>query len=295
MPSSSLLIQAAAIGLLTGGLYALMASGLTLYFGVMRVVQIAHPAFILLAAYLTYWAFTLWNIDPLVSMLGTVPIFFFLGIGIQRYLLTRLRPGNLTMMSVLVFFAIALTVEGAMGMLWTGSYRTVNVEYANRSQQILGVSLPNDRLIAFAVAAVAFLALWGLLRYSKWGRALRATVQHRDAARLIGIDVERTTAIGFGIGLATAAVGGSVLALITTFFPGAHYGYIARLMAIIVIGGLGSVPGAAIAALVMGLIEAIALVTLNAVWAALVFYIFLMGTLLFRPEGFFGGRLAERF
>jgi branched-chain amino acid transport system permease protein len=295
VPSLSLVLQAAAIGILTGGLYALMASGLTLYFGVMRVVQIAHPAFILLGAYLTYWAFTLWGVDPLLSMVGTVPLFFFMGMGIQRYLLSRLRPHNMTMMSVLVFFAIALTVEGTMGMLWTGSYRTVNVEYANRSQQILGLSLPNDRLVAFAVAVTAFVVMWALLRYSKWGRALRATVQHRDAARLIGIDVDRTTAIGFGVGLATAAVAGSVLALITTFFPGAHYGYIARLMAIIVIGGLGSVPGAAIAALIMGLIESIALVTMNAVWAALVFYIFLIATLLFRPEGFFGGRLAERF
>jgi branched-chain amino acid transport system permease protein len=186
-------------------------------------------------------------------------------------------------------------VEGAMGMLWSGSYRTVNVEYANRSQQIMGVSLPNDRLIAFGVAVAAFMVMWALLKYSKWGKALRATVQHRDAARLVGIDVERTTAIGFGIGLATAAVGGAVLALITTFFPGAHYGYIARLMAIIVIGGLGSVPGAAIAALLMGVIESVALVTMNAVWAALIFYIFLIGTLLFRPEGFFGGKLAERF
>ena len=228
-------------------------------------------------------------------MVVTVPLFFLLGIGIQRYLVSRLRPENLTMMSVLLFFAIALSVEGAMGMLWTGSYRTVNVEYANRSQQVFGVSFPNDRLIAFAVAVTAFLVLWAFLRYSKWGRALRATVQHRDAAQLIGIDVDLTTAIGFGVGLATAAVAGSVLALITTIFPGAHWGYIARLMAIIVIGGLGSVPGAAIAALLMGMIEAIALVTMNAVWAALVFYIFLVATLLFRPEGFFGGRLAERF
>ena len=295
MPSGSLLAQAIALGVLTGGFYALLASGLTLYFGVMRVVQIAHPAFLVLAAYLTYWAYTLWGIDPILSMIGTVPLFFILGVGVQRFLLSRLRVENRAMMSVLLTFAMAITIEGAIGVLWTGSYRSVNVEYATQSVRIFGLSLPIDRLIGFAIAVIALTALLLILKYSRWGQAIRATVQHRDAARLVGIDVERVSALGFGLGLATAAVGGAVLALIATFFPAAHYGYIARLMAIIVIGGLGSVPGAAIAALVMGLLEALVLVTFDPVWAAMVFYIFLFGVLIFRPQGLFGGRLLERF
>lgn len=295
MPSGSLLVQAVALGVLTGGFYALLASGLTLYFGVMRVVQIAHPAFLILAAYLTYWAYTLWGIDPIVSMIGTVPLFFLLGMGVQRFLLSRLRVENRAMMSVLLTFAMAITIEGAIGTLWTGSYRSVSVEYATQSLRILGVSLPIDRLIGFAIAILALTTLLLLLKYSRWGQAIRATVQHRDAARLVGIDVERVSALGFGLGLATAAVGGAVLALIATFFPATHYAYIARLMAIIVVGGLGSVPGAAIAALIMGVLEALVLVTLDPVWAAMVFYIVLFGVLIFRPQGLFGGRLAERF
>ena len=295
MPSTSLLLQGLALGILTGGVYALLASGLTLYFGVMRVVQIAHPAFLFLAAYLTYFLFTFLRVDPLLSILVTVPLFFVLGVVIQRLLLSRLRPDSFTMMSVLLTFAFALLIEGMLGVVATGSFRSVNVDYATRSFELGTVRLPYDRLIGFAVAAATLLLLFAVLRYSRYGQALRATIQHREAARLVGVDTDRIAAVGFGLGLATAAVGGAVLALITTFFPAAHWGWIARLMAIIVVGGLGSVSGAALAAVLLGIIESLVLVTLDATWAALVFYAFLFLTLVFRPQGFFGGRLAERF
>jgi branched-chain amino acid transport system permease protein len=295
VPSASLLLQGLALGVLTGGVYALLASGLTLYFGVMRVVQIAHPAFLFLAAYLTYFLFTFLGVDPLLSILVTVPVYFVLGMLIQRLLLSRLRPDSFTMMSVLLTFALALLIEGGLGVVATGSFRSVTVGYAARSLQIGSVRLPYDRLIGFAVAVATLALLFAILRYSRYGQALRATIQHREAARLVGIDTDRITAVGFGIGLATAAVGGAVLALITPFFPAAHWGWIARLMAIIVVGGLGSVSGAALAAVMLGVIEALVLVTLDATWAALVFYAFLFLTLVFRPQGFFGGRLAERF
>jgi branched-chain amino acid transport system permease protein len=295
VPSTSLLLQGLVLGILTGGVYALLASGLTLYFGVMRVVQIAHPAFLFLAAYLTYFLFTFLRVDPLLSILVTVPLFFVLGVGIQRLLLSRLRPDSFTMMSVLLTFAFALLIEGMLGVVATGSFRSVNVDYATRSFQLGTVRLPYDRLIGFAVAAATLLLLFAVLRYSRYGQALRATIQHREAARLVGVDTDRIAAVGFGLGLATAAVGGAVLALITTFFPAAHWGWIARLMAIIVVGGLGSVSGAALAAVLLGIIESLVLVTLDATWAALVFYAFLFLTLVFRPQGFFGGRLAERF
>ena len=295
MPSLSLVVQGVVLGILTGGVYAVLASGLTMYFGVMRVVQIAHPAFLILAAYLTYALYTFGGVDPLLSMIVTVPTFFFLGMAIQRYLIRRLRPESLTMMSVLLTFAIALIIEGMLGLVATGSFRSVTVGYATKSFELFGARLPYDRVIAFAAAATTLLIMFTLLKKTKYGNALRATIQHPEAARLVGVDTDRAAAIGFGMGLATAAVGGAVLALIQPFFPAAHYAYIARLMAIIVVGGLGSISGAAAAALLMGILEAVALVTLSPTWAAMVFYIFLFGTLVFRPQGFFGGRLAQRF
>jgi branched-chain amino acid transport system permease protein len=120
-------------------------------------------------------------------------------------------------------------------------------------------------------------------------------MQHAAAARLVGIDAEMVSAVGFGLGLATAAVGGALLAILVPFFPAGHYAWIGRLMAIIVLGGLGSLPGAAIAAVAMGVVESLVLVSMSATWASMTFFIVLFVTLAFRPQGLFGGRLAERF
>ena len=291
----SLFVQAIVFGVLTGGVYALMASGLSLYFGVMRIVQIAHPAFLFLGAYLTYSLHNALGWDPLLTLPITVPAFFLIGVTVQRLLLARLRDENRAMMSVLLTFSIAVVVEGTLSAIYTGSYRSINLDYASKSFELFGARVPYDRLIGLAVAGLTLLALFSILKYTRYGRALRATMQHRDAARLVGVDTDRVTAVGFGIGLATAAVGGAVLSIITTFFPSGHWEWIAKLMAIIVVGGLGSVGGAALAALVLGVTEAVVQVWLSPVWAGMVFYLFLFLTLIFRPQGFFGGRLAQRF
>ncbi len=291
----SLFIQSVVFGILSGGVYALLASGLSLYFGVMRIVQIAHPAFLFLGAYLTYSLHNRFDIDPLLTMPITVPLFFVTGMAIQRLLLARLRDENAAMMSVLLTFAIAVVVEGGLSAVYTGSYRSIDVEYAKKAFDWFGVRIPRDRVIGLVVAGATLMLLFAVLRYSRYGRSLRATMQHPEAARLVGVETERVRAIGFGIGMATAAVGGAVLSIITTFFPSGHWEWIARLMAIIVVGGLGSVGGAAVAAFVLGITEAVVQSWLSPVWAGMVFYLFLFVTLIFRPQGFFGGRLAQRY
>jgi branched-chain amino acid transport system permease protein len=295
MVSGGLLAQGLALGILSGGLYALLASGLTLYFGVMRIVMVAHPAFLFLAAYTTYFLHRVTGVDPLVTVVVTVPLFFVLGIGVQRLLVSRLAPENLAMMSVLLTFALALLIEGGLGVVATGSYRSITVEYATSALRAFGVALPIDKLIGFGIAAATFVLIFLILRVTRFGTALRATIQHPTAATLVGIDTIKVRGIGFGIGLATAAIGGAVLAIVDPFFPAAHWDYIGKLMAIIVVGGLGSVQGAALAALLLGAIEGVVQVTGGATWAGLIFYGFLFATLMLRPQGFFGGRLAERF
>jgi branched-chain amino acid transport system permease protein len=293
--SRELLIQSIIFGLLTGGVYALLASGLSLYFGVMGIVQIAHPAFLFAGAYMTYSLHNTFDLDPLLTMVITVPAYFVLGILIQRYLISRLRHENRAMMSVLLTFALAVLVEGLLNYRYTGSYQSINLDYATKSFGLLGARVPFDRLIAFFAAGVVLAALFAILRYTRYGRALRATMQHREAARLVGVDTDRVTAIGFGIGLATAAAGGAVLSIITPFFPSGHWEWVAKLMAIIVVGGLGSVGGAAVAALLLGVVEAVVQTALSPTWAGMVFYLFLFAVLIFRPQGLFGGRLAERY
>ena len=294
MPSFDLLVQAGSVGILTGGVYALLASGLTLIFGVMKIVHISHAAFIVLAAYLTYFISRDLGIDPLLTAVITAPLFFVLGMLVQRLLLSRLRE-NATMMSVLLTFAIAIVIEGGMGLLWTSSHRSINVSYGEQAVNLGDVRLPVDRILGFLLAAATLAMLFAMLRYSRYGQALRATIQHPTAARLIGVDAQTISAVGFGLGLATAAVGGAILAILVPFFPATHYAWIGRLMAIIVLGGLGSVGGAAIAAVAMGVIESLVLVSMDATWASMIFFIVLFMTLALRPQGLFGGRLAERF
>ncbi|HEY8454878.1 MAG TPA: branched-chain amino acid ABC transporter permease [Actinopolymorphaceae bacterium] len=293
--SSGLLLQSIVLGVLLGGLYALLAAGLTLYFGIMRVVMIAHSAFLILAAYLAWYLHVQAGIDPMLSLVLTVPLFFIAGVAMQRLLLARLRPETRTMMSVLVTFAIALLIEGLLSYLFTGTQRRINLAYGAASLELFGARIAVVKLIAFGLAAAALGALYLLLAKTRFGWALRATMQHAEAARLVGIETDKVAAYGFGIGLATAAVGGTALALDSTIYPSLHWHWIGPLMAIIVVGGLGSIPGAAVAAMLLGLAESMLQIPFGTTWAQTVFYIVLFATLAFRPQGFFGGRLAQRF
>jgi len=293
--SGALLFQSIILGLLLGGLYALLAAGLTLYFGIMRVVMIAHSAFLILAAYLAWYFRRRTGLDPLLSLAITVPLFFAAGVIMQRLLLARLRPATRTMMSVLLTFSIALGIEGMLGYVFTGTQRRLQLGYSGASLELFGARVAVVKLIAFALAAIAMLALYLLMMKTRFGQALRATIQHREAAQLVGIDTDRVAGYGFGLGLATAAVGGTALALDSTIYPSLHWHWIGPLMAIIVVGGLGSVPGAAIAAMVLGMLQSMFQIPLGTTWAQTVFYIALFATLALRPQGFLGGRLAQRF
>ncbi len=291
----SLFVQSLFLGILLGGLYALLAAGLTMYFGVMRVVMLAHSAFLILAAYLAWWFHRTTGLDPLISLLFTIPLFFFTGWGLQKFLLSRLKPATLTMMSVLLTFGVALVIEGMLGFVWSGTQRRIPLSYAATSFGLFGARIAVVKLIAFLLAVVALTALFAILRYSRFGQALRATIQNKEAAELVGINTNRAAGFGFGLGLATAAVGGTALALDATIYPSLHWHWIGPLMAIIVVGGLGSVPGAAIAAMILGITQSLLQIPLGTTWAQTVFYVVLFLTLVFRPNGFFGGRLAKRF
>jgi len=293
--SAALVVQSLVLGVLLGGLYALLAAGLTLYFGVMRVVMIAHSAFLILAAYLAWYFHSLTGLDPLLSLPITVPVFFGGGVALQRLLLARLRPATRTMMSVLLTFAIALVIEGGLGTVFTGTQRRIQLGYSGASLELFGARVAVVKLIAFALAAAAMAALYLVLTKTKFGQALRATIQHREAAQLVGIQTDRIAGYGFGLGLATAAIGGTALALDSTIYPSLHWRWIGPLMAIIVVGGLGSVPGTAIAAMLLGMLMSLLQIPLGTTWAQTVFYLALFATLAFRPHGLFGGRLATRF
>lgn len=290
LPSANVLIQVAIVGLLTGGVYALMAAGLTLVFGVMRVINIAHGAFLVLSAYISYWLFTSYGLDPFLSVIVSVPLLFIIGVVFQHSMLSRLRsePG----LVVLVTFSLALTLEGLMGAFWQSTGRSIRTWYTTEVLTFdigeLTLRLPLVRVAGFVAAAIALFLLYLLLTRSDLGRAIRATIQNKDAAQLVGVNIARVQALTFGIGLASVAAGGALFSTIWTFNAASHEEWISKMLSVIVLGGMGSLPGAFIAALIMGVVESVAAVAMTSYLSPIVFYLILFLTLIFRPQGLMG-------
>jgi branched-chain amino acid transport system permease protein len=282
------LLQACILGLLTGAVYALMASGLTIAFGVMRVINVAQGALIILGAYLSYELFVRLQIDPFVSILVLTPLTFMLGVGLQLVFIRPLRSDEREELSLLVTWAIALGIEGVLSVLFSTTYRSTNTSYADNSWVVGGYHLSEVRVFAFALSLGLLGLLFVLLGFTRLGRAIRATVQNPTSARLLGVNGDVVSAIGFGLSVATATAAGAVYGIIFPFNPGSHYDLISRVLSIIVLGGLGSLGGAVVAALFMGVLEAVFAVEISPEWSSFVFFIVLIGMLVVRPQGLFG-------
>jgi branched-chain amino acid transport system permease protein len=282
------LIQATILGLLTGGVYALMASGLTLVFGIQKVINVAQGALVILAAFLSYTLFSRLHIDPFVSIVLLAPAMFALGVAVQLVFIRSLRDEDSEELSLLVTWALALGIEGLLSVLYKTSYHSTITSYADRSWSVFGYRLSEVRVFAFLMSAVVLSGLYVLLTRSEFGRTVRATVQNPTSARLLGVNVERVSALGFGLSLATATAAGAVFGMIQPFNPGSHYDLISRLLSIIVLGGLGSLGGAIVAALLMGVAEAVFAAEVSPTWSSFTFFIVLIAILLLRPQGLFG-------
>ena len=286
------LLQALVLGLLIGGVYGLLAAGLTLIFGVMRVVNVAHGAFLVLVAMLTWWMWHQTGIDPIVAAVVTTPLMFGFGWVLYRLLIIRIRESPPSM-SVLLTFGLALTVEGVLNVTAGNKFRSATPRYFEESFRVAGISLPKPQTYGF-LAAVAVLALLYLVLTRTWtGRAIRATSQNPTGAALVGVCATGTATLAFALGTATAGVGGSILSVLYPFFPASHYDWISRLLGITVLGGMGSLPGALVGALILGLAETLTATYGSLQWSSLVFYIVILLVLLVRPQGLFGTRLRE--
>lgn len=285
------LIQAVILGVLTGGVYALMASGQTLIFGIMKVVNLAQGALVVLGAYLTYTLFTQLGIDPFVSVLITTPLLFLVGVAVQWAFLRPLHGDDVAQLSLLVTFAVALGVEGLLSFTYSATLTNIQPSYANTSWTILGYQVSLVRFVAFLLSLVMLGVLYLLLQRTKFGRSVRATVQNPMSAQLLGVNAQRVSAIGFGLGTATAAAAGSVFGMLNSFNPGSHYDLISRLLTIVVLGGLGSIGGSVVAAIVMGVASSVVSALASPIWSDFTFFIVLLLVLLLRPRGLFGARV----
>jgi branched-chain amino acid transport system permease protein len=286
------LIQAIVLGLLIGGVYALMASGLTLIFGVMRIINVAQGAFLVLVAMVTWWLWNMTGIDPILASVITTPMMFALGWLAYRLLISRIRDSSPSM-SVLLTFGLALVIEGVLNLTAGNKFKSAGPSYFAESFRAGTVSLPKTQVFGFGAAMVVLALLYYVLNRTWTGRAIRAATQNPSGAALVGVGAAGTAALAFAIGSATAGVGGSILSVLYPFFPASHYEWISRLLGIVVLGGLGSLPGALAGAAILGLAETLTATYGSLGWSTLVFYVVIMAVLLVRPQGLFGARIRE--
>jgi branched-chain amino acid transport system permease protein len=286
--SATALLQAIVDGVLTGGVYALMAAGLSLVFGVMDVINIAQGVLVVLGAYLSYVLSVHLGIDLFAGLLIIAPLFFALGVGIEWGLMRRLREGDRTAMSILVTYAVAIVIEGVLSLVFGIDFVQLHASYVDSSLHVLGFFLPYIYLMGFGLAAVLLAGLYVMLYRTKFGRAVRASLQNRTAADLVGIDVARTRTISMGIGVAVTAVGGMVFGATNAFNPNSGYDLISRLLAIVILGGMGSIGGAMAAAVFLLVLNDVVAVAWSPVWAPLVFFAALVVVLSVKPAGLFG-------
>lgn len=279
-------------GVLTGGVYALIAVGLTLILGVMNFLNVAQATFVLVGSYLSYTLQLHFGIDPFLGLLVTMPCLFLLGALVERAFLGKLTGPDRLVTAILATYAVGIAIQGVLNLVYGLNYVTIRASYVQATVRFLGVYVPEIYVFGFVLAAVLVVLLYLFLYRTKTGAALRATMQNRNASALVGIDVRRISTIAFGIGTALAAAGGMVFGATTPFNANSAEDLLSRMLAIVILGGLGSIGGSLAAAVFMFVVEDVVALVWSPIWATSVFYLMLVIVLLVRPRGLFG-RLSE--
>jgi len=272
-------LQLLLFGLVWGGLYTLIATGLNMIYGVMKILNIGHGELLMLGAYMTFWLFTLWNVSPLASLpLAAVAMFLF-GIVIQKVLIGPLVAHNLSMeafenATLIVFFAVLLILQNVAQLLWSADYRVLS--YATEAVSIGPVSVAANRLIVLLVALVVSGLMFAGLRYTLLGKAIRAVSQDMTTAKLMGVNVKRIGLIGFGIGSALAGIAGSLASTVYVITPTVGLLFTIKAFTVMVVGGLGSQVGTLLAGLSLGILESFASYFLGAEYKDMSGYVLLI-------------------
>ena len=272
-------------GVLTGSLYAMIGVGLTIVFGVMRIINLAHGEMVMLGMFGAHWAQTLWGVDPFLSLVALAPLMFAAGMIVYRFLLRRVIAGG-ELNTLLYTAGLSLLVANVALFLWTGDYRTI--PYGGLPWRPLGIAVPVAAAIAFGLALAITAALWLFLGRTDVGRAIRATSQNAEAAILMGIDVERVAMVTFGLGTALAGAAGVLLGPSLYLYPTVGEILIVKCFVIVVLGGLGSVPGAIAGGVLLGVVESLGAVYVSVPMKDAIGFVIFLLVLLYRPAGLFG-------
>ena len=285
----ALLTNAIIAGLLIGGFYAAVTAGISISFGMLDIVNIAHPAFIILGSYLAYFINIKLGIDPIVVSIVMLPVFYLLGDVIYRiYYQSFEKRGAESLRGLAFFFGVLFVTEVVLILAFGVDYRYVEAPYIGPALSFGFVDLPLRILVPFIASLVLFGVLHLLISRTFTGRAIMAVSQDQGALQLMAVNPIRIKRIAFGASIATAAVAGALLIIIQPVEPSVGREYIGRVFAICVLGGLGSLPGTLIAALLIGMVESITATFYGPSWAPAVSFGFLLLTLAFRPSGLLG-------
>jgi branched-chain amino acid transport system permease protein len=281
-------MQSLLSGILIGGVYALIGIGLTLIFGVMRVINFAHGDILMVGMYLTYLLFSMAGIDPFVSVLISFPLMFLFGGVLQKVFINRILNA-VAQNQILLTIGLGLIMSNTVMLIFTSDYKILSTSYSSSAIQVGGgVSVSTPLLISFLITSAITAALYWFLLKTDTGQAIRATAQDRDAAQLMGINVKRMSIIAFGLGAALAGTAGALISPTYYIFPQVGSIFTLKAFVITVLGGMGSVVGATLGGILIGITESMGAAYISSGWKDVVVFVLFLLVLLFKPSGLMG-------
>ncbi|PKN30701.1 MAG: branched-chain amino acid ABC transporter permease [Deltaproteobacteria bacterium HGW-Deltaproteobacteria-21] len=282
------ILQSIVSGILMGGIFALFGVGFSLTWGVMKVINIAHAAFGILAAYAAYWGLTVFGIDPILSLAVSLPLLFGAGLLIHRFLVQPItRSRDVVVASMVLTFGLAIVLENLMLLAWSPDERLITTGYSSTSIFLGDIIIRISNLLAFVLSMVGIGVIYLFLYRTRTGKAVRATWQDPEGAALQGINLRRVSMITFGMAIASAGAGGVAMAYMYSFNPPAHNLWLIFLFLVVIVGGVGSILGSAVAGLIIGVIIGLSGAFFPMQWINVLLFGLLMGILLIKPEGLF--------
>lgn len=285
------ILQNLVFGLFVGGIYGIGAVGLSLIFGVLKLLNVAHGELLMIGGYVGFWLFLGFGLDPFLALLIVIPVMFVLGLVLQYVLfdrVARLEPETKIKNSLLISFGLVLILQNFATQLWTADERSIQTNYSGLGFQVSGIILPYTRLATLGIAFVCIIAVWLFLQKTHTGKTIRATAEDWEAATLAGINIRRVYLITFGLGAATAGIAGTLFTVGYGLTPTIGLAWTLKSLVVVVLAGTGSVIGAFPAGLVLGVAEAISGMTLGTAYREVVGLIIFLVVLLLRPQGLFG-------
>lgn len=275
-------------GLLIGGIFSLLSVGFSLTWGVMKVINISHAAFGLLASYIAYWGLNLYGFDPILSLILSIPLLFITGLFTHRFLIQQItRSKDIIVASMILTFGLAIVLENIMLLSWTPDERLITTSYSSRAIFLGDVVIRVSNLIGFLLSLIGISIIYLFLYHTKTGKAVRATWQEPEGAILQGINLQKVSMIAFGLAIASSGAGGVAMVYIYSFNPSAHNLWLIFLFLVVIVGGVGSVLGSAVAGLLIGLITGLSNAFFPMQWINVLLFGLLMIILLLKPEGLF--------